>query len=417
MTRISRRAAAPLLALALVLTATSAQAQTRADGGWRIARVFSSGPGYLLPQAIAASGPGNAWLLGLVPNPEPNFAAQRWTGRRWRSVTLPARLHGVIGPWCLYSGVYTTSPADTWFFPVLPHDHQPVQYALRWTGSAWRTSKVTAGPDTVLDAAVFGPSDVWTFGEAGSSFLPIGRAVVRRWNGRRWRTVTVPLGTPVDVSAAGPADIWALGVSRATVPDQDQSVIPMHWNGTRWSSPRLPALRPVRAGYPWVATAISAGARDVWVAETPAVNEETGTSPAGVILLRWNGSAWHTVARSRPVRDVTSLVPDGHGGFWLSSIFGSDITHYRDGTFTSQPAPGRHGVATEIAGGPGGASLWGTGRDAAGTDILRYLPRSGSADGPAAAAPGRPPRLVTTGRPGDGWPPHYNYNCASAFQP
>jgi hypothetical protein len=134
MTRISRRAAAPLLALALVLTATSAQAQAqaqaraRAGGGWRIARVFSSGPGYLLPQAIAASGPGNAWLLGLVPDPEPNFAAQHWTGRRWQSVTLPARLNGVIGPWCLYSGVYTTSSADTWFFPVLPHDHQPVQY-------------------------------------------------------------------------------------------------------------------------------------------------------------------------------------------------------------------------------------------------------------------------------------------------
>jgi hypothetical protein len=298
---------------------------------------------------------------------------------------------------------------------VLPHQHQPVQYALRWTGSAWRTSEVSAGSDTVLDAAVFGPSNVWTFGEAGGSFLPIGRAVVRRWNGRHWRTVTVPLGTPVDVSAAGPANIWALGVSRATVPDQDQSVIPRHWNGARWSSPRRPALRPVRPGYPWVATAISAGAHDVWVAETPAVNEETGTSPAGVILLRWNGRGWHTVARSTKVRDVTSLVPDGHGGFWLASIFGGDITDYRDGTFTSQPAPGYHGVATEVAGASG--SFWAAGRLAAGTDILRYVPPSGRASDPGPADLGRPPGTVTTGRPGDGWPPHYDYNCAAAVSP
>lgn len=422
MTRISRRAAAPLLTLALMLTGTSAQAQAhapaRAGAGWRIAKVFAAGPHYLLPQAIAASGARNAWLLGLVPDPEPTFVTQHWTGRRWRSVALPGALSGVLGPWCLYSGVYTTSPDDTWFFPVLPRNHQqPVQYALRWTGSAWRTSEVTASPDTILDAAVFSPSDVWTFGEAGYSFLPIGRAVVRRWNGRAWRTARVPLGTPVDVSAAGPADIWALGVSRATVPDQDQTIIPMHWNGRRWSSPRLPSFRPVRAGYPWVPAAISASAHDVWVAETPAVNEETGTSPAGVILLRWNGSAWHTVARSPKVADITSLIPDGHGGFWLASIFGHGLTHFRDGRFASQPAPGRGGYATQVVGVPGTDSLWGTGRLQAGTDLLRYLSRSSdAARGPAASA-GRQPAPLTTGRPGNGWPPHYDYNCASAVSP
>jgi hypothetical protein len=411
--------AAALLALALALTATSAQAQApareRAGAGWRIAEVFE-GHNYLDPQAIAASGADNAWLLGLVPNPEPAFVTQRWTGRHWQKVALPAGLDGVLGPWCLYSGVYTTSPADTWFFPVLPHHGQPVQYALRWTGWAWRTSEVTASADTVLDAAVFGPDNVWAFGEAGDSFLPIGPAVVRHWNGRSWRTATVPLGTPVDVAAVAPDDIWALGVSKATLPDQDQSVIPMHWNGARWTSPRLPVFRPVKAGYPWVATAISATARDVWVAESPAVNETTGYSPAGLILLRWNGSAWHTMARNPQVRDVTDLTPDGHGGFWLSSIFGSDITDYRDGTFTSQPAPGHDGYVTQIAGAPGTNSFWATGRLSAGNDILRYIPPSTQAGGPNRAAyPALQPAggyaTMTTGLPGDGWPPHYAYNC------
>jgi hypothetical protein len=418
MTRKSKCAAAGLLALALALTATSAQAepvaQARAGAGWHIAEVFE-GHNLLDPQAVAASGASNAWLLGLVPDPEPSFATQRWTGHRWQNVALPAALDGVIGPWCLYSGVYTTSPADTWFFPVLPHDGQPVQYALRWTGSAWQTSEVTASADTVLDAAVFGPANVWAFGEAGEEFLPIGPAVVRRWNGRTWRTVAVPLGTPVDVDAVAPDDIWALGVSKATVADQDQAIIPMHWNGTRWASPRLPAFRPVKTGYPWVATAISATARDVWVALTPAVNEQTGYSPAGLILLRWNGAAWHTMARNARVQDVTDLTPDGHGGFWLSSIFGSDITDYRDGTFASQPAPGHDGLVTAIAGVPGTDSLWATGRSSAGNYLLRYLPGSASAGGlDAVAYRQRPARLygmVTTGLPGDGWPPHYAYNC------
>jgi hypothetical protein len=411
--------AATALAVTLVLTATSAQAQApgqeRAGAGWRIAEVFE-GHNYLDPQAIAASGADNAWLLGLVPDPEPSFVTQRWTGHQWEKVALPAALGGVLGPWCMYSGVYTTSPADTWFFPVLPHHGQPVQYALRWTGSAWRTSEITASADTVLDAAVFGPADVWAFGEAGDSFLPIGPPVVRHWNGHTWRTVSVPLGTPVDVAPVAPDDIWALGVSKATVPNQDQTVIPMHWNGARWTSPRLPTFRPVKAGYPWVATAISATAHDVWVAETPAVNETTGYSPAGLILLRWNGSAWQTMARNEQVRDVTDLIPDGHGGFWLSSIFGSDITDYRHGTFTSQPAPGHDGYATSIVAAPGTNSFWATGRFSAGNDILRYVPPSTWGDDPGPAAYPAPQSAggsaaLTTGRPGDGWPPHYPYNC------
>jgi hypothetical protein len=416
MTRTSRWAAAAMLATALTLTATSAQAQAPAPAGakagWRISKVFA-GRNDLDLQAISASGARNAWLLGLVPNPVPSFETLHWTGSRWQNVGLPAALQNVFGPWCLYSGVYTTSASDTWFFPVLPHHEQPVQYALRWNGSRWRTSEVTAGADTVLDAAVFGPDNVWTFGEADSSFLPIGPAVVRRWNGRTWRTAAMPLGTPVDVDGVAPGDIWALGVSKATLHDQDQAIIPMHWNGARWSSPRLPTFRPVKAGYPWVATAISATARGAWVAETPAVNEKTGLSPAGLILLRWNGSAWRTVARSAHVQDSTDLVPDGHGGFWLSTIFGGDLTDYRDGTFTSQRAPGAGGYATSVVGVPGTVSFWATGGSSAGNDILRYLQASSQSSGARLSQPGRAYGMLTTSRPGDGWPPHYDYSCAS----
>jgi hypothetical protein len=381
---------------ALAMTAGPAPAQTPSGGrppsgpasartasGWRIEKVFA-GSSLLDVQAIAASGAGNAWLLGLVPDPEPVFVTQRWNGRRWVPVALPARLRGVIGPWGLDSGIYTTSPSDTWFFPVLPDRMTAVQYALRWNGSAWTISEVTAGPDLVLDAAVFSRKDVWAFGEAGE----YGPAVVRRWNGAAWRTVSVPVGMPVTVDGVAPDDIWALGVSRATVHRVHQAIIAMHWNGRAWSAPRLPAFPPVRRGYPWVATAITAaGPRDAWVAETPAVNQQTGFSPAGLILLHWNGSAWRTVVTSRKLGGVTGLARDGHGGLWLTTdpagSGAGDIIHYRNGTFTSRPAPGRPGYAGSagrVVAVPGTGSFWATGMLTAirgGTidsDILRYTP-------------------------------------------
>jgi hypothetical protein len=379
-----RRWAATALAAGVAMVMTAVPGPAQAAPGWRIDKVFG-GAGLLDVQAIAASGADNAWLLGLVPDPEPVFVTQRWNGRRWVPVALPARLRGVIGPWGLDSGIYTTSPSNTWFFPVLPDRMTAVQYALRWNGSAWTISEVTARPDTVLDAAVFGRSDVWAFGEAGSR----GPAVVRHWDGTAWRTVSVPVGMPVTVDGVAPGDIWALGVSQATLRRAHQAIVAMHWNGTAWSAPRLPAFPPVKAGYPWVATAITAaGPRDAWVAETPAVNQRTGFSPAGLILLHWNGSTWRTVVENRGLRGVTGLTRDGHGGFWLTAADparpqAGDIIDYRNGTFTSQPAParpGETGAASGIVAVPGTASGWAAGTLTAvkgGTwqdDILRYTP-------------------------------------------
>lgn len=376
------------LAVTTAIVTAAGPAQAQAAPGWRIDKVFAR-PHQLDLQAVASSGAGNAWMLGLVPNPEPTFVTQRWNGRSWVNVPLPARLSNVIGPWELYSNVYTTSPGNTWFFPVLPDHGVATQYALRWNGSAWTTSKVTSSPDTVLDAAVFDRRNVWAFGEAGASFPDYGPAVVRHWNGRSWRKVSVPVGTPVTVDGVAPGDIWALGVSKATIGDQNQTMIAMHWNGRAWSSPRLPALRPVTKGHRWVATSISAASpRSVWVTETPAVNQQTGTGPAGLILLHWNGSTWNTVARDMKLSSANGLTPDGHGGFWMTASDpansrGGLIVDYRHGRFTSQRAPGQPGYAGSASGivpVPGTGGFWATGTLASGqsgvykSDILRYTP-------------------------------------------
>ncbi|MGH3277500.1 MAG: hypothetical protein ACRDNZ_24645, partial [Streptosporangiaceae bacterium] len=81
----------------------------------------------------------------------------------------------------------------------------------------------------------------------------------------------------------------------------------------------------------------------MWVAETPAVSQQTGTGPAGLVLLHWNGSTWNTLARDMKLSGANGLTPDGHGGFWLTATdparsTASDIIDYRRGRFTSHRA-------------------------------------------------------------------------------
>jgi hypothetical protein len=359
----------------------SAPVPARAAAGWRIERVFA-GPDAPIQWAFAASGADNAWLLEVPSVPGgPDFVTQRWNGSRWVPVALPARLPGSGPPTSQVSGIYTTSPDDTWFFPALGG----VQYALQWDGSAWTISRITAGPDTVVGAAVFSSTDVWALGQAISSAL-----LAWHWNGRAWQAVPAPPAMPVSVDGVAPDNIWALG---APFPDPpvSQDIIVMHWNGTAWSVPSVPAVPPVRAGYPWVAAGITAaGPRDAWVALTPHESPaaEPGPGEGGLILLHWNGSTWRAVAETRALGVVTGLTPDGHGGFWLTTTDpandeAGDIVDYRDGTVTSQPVPappGYTGTASDIVAVPGTGSFWaaGTMREDNGdnyeTDILQYTP-------------------------------------------
>jgi hypothetical protein len=372
-------------ALAMAMTAAAGHAPApRTTSSWRIVKTFT-GSSLLEFNPIATSGATNAWLLGALADPKLTFVTQRWNGSSWVPVAPPAQLRHATGIWELFSGIYTTSPSNTWFFPVLTKRGALVQYAMRWDGSAWRTYDLSTSPDTVLGAAAFSSSNVWAFGETDAPFPDYAPAVVRHWNGTAWQTVSVPVGTPAIIDGVSPNDIWALGASEATIHAVHQTIVAMHWNGTAWSALRLPKFPPVQPGHPWVPNAIWApGPGEAWVTEAPAPNQR-GFQPPGLIMLQWNGSTWRTVAKNLKLQDVTGLTPDGHGGFWLSAVNGANgsIIDYRNGTFSSQPAPGLPGYAGYafgIVAVPGTGSYWAmdgltplkTGLVKAG--ILRYTP-------------------------------------------
>jgi hypothetical protein len=336
----------------------------RAAPGWRIVKTFT-GSSLLEFNPVATSGATNAWLLGALADPTLTFVTQRWNGSNWVPVAPPALLRHATGIWELFSGIYTTSPSNTWFFPVLTKHNALVQYAMRWNGSSWQAYDLSTTPDTVLGAAAFSSSNVWAFGETDAPFPDYAPAVVRHWNGTAWQTVSVPVGTPAVIDGVAPNDIWALGASKATIHDAHQTMIAMHWNGTAWSALSLPKFPPVQ-GHRWVPNAIWApGPGEAWVTETPAPNIR-GFRPPGLIMLHWNGSTWRTVARNPALFDVTGLTPDGHGGFLLSAVdqaLGSKgyIVDYRNGAFTTEPVPalpGYTGAAFGIVAVPGTGSYW-----------------------------------------------------------
>jgi len=376
-------------ALPLVVTLGGVPADAASAPGWTINTVFA-GPDHPYFPGIAVSGPSNAWLAG--SDDLGNLATEQWTGSQWQTVRPPAALTNVpAGDEVTVDALGTSAPGNTWVIADLDKSNgKPTTYAARWNGTAWT---VFSGPDvtSALATAVFSATDAWDFGAKGS--VPsggFGAPVVDHWNGTSWRPVSVPVGTPVEVDPVAANDIWALGPSAATVSDPVQTFTAMHWNGVKWSALSLPKFPTVRKLYQWIPEGIQAlGASDIWVQEVVSANRGTGEpGKPGVRLLHWNGKKWAIAARDKQGDWAPGLTADGHGGFWLTGAPSSGpgngtITDYRDGKWSTQPAPTKPGDTTgvdDITAVPGTSSFWAsgvldpTGRGFQESDVLHYSP-------------------------------------------
>src|ERR1700731_3584099 len=140
----------------------------------------------------------------------------------------------------------------------------------------------------------------------------------------------------------------------------------MHWNGAKWGTLKIPVPAPVNKT-PWIATSIAASSHtSLWVEESLQGSRAFGTSPAGAVLLHWNGSKWTTVFRNNTWW-MEGVTPDGHGGFWLtgkkSEVTGfAYIVHYSAGKWTYLAAPAKSGYTPNGPGTytaiPGTHSFW-----------------------------------------------------------
>jgi hypothetical protein len=330
------------VAVAAVTVGSSsvAAAQPAGPASWRFVAMFRHcrlGDDLL---SVAATGPRDAWALGLpgsvLGGGSPCTDVEHWNGSTWRRIPLPRG----VGPDATFSQpVAASSVKNAWIFPALASARYcSYNYALGWDGRAWHRSDFPAKM-TVQTAVAFSRKDVWAFGTpVGNVDLLIRYAA--RYDGRTWHRVQLP-GPAFAVSALSKRDMWAIGPSQRTAakPLTRQTIIAMRWTVRSWHTMVLPKIR-AHAGHSHIdqAQVTIAGPDNVWWSY-----EESQGDRSWVRLLRWDGASWHHITVPASIEHIDATAQDGHGGLWLLG----DIDnlnwpqqywyHYSDGRWTWRP--------------------------------------------------------------------------------
>jgi len=140
--------------------------------------------------------------------------AERWDGERWRIVPMPDA-PGAVRTDNELLAVSASGPDNAWAVGLVtsgpgvggPSDRQIIE---RWDGSSWM---VVPGPSLtgrtgLSGVTVVSSSDAWAVGSAGSE------SVIERWDGSSWGVDPTPdVGGSwlADVAAGPDGDLWAVG--------------------------------------------------------------------------------------------------------------------------------------------------------------------------------------------------------------
>jgi hypothetical protein len=319
-------------------------------------------------EAVTATGPRDAWAVGLPPwgGPRCDADVEHWDGVSWRQVPAPrgTLLRSVLltAP----ASVAASSATDAWIFPTVSASLPmlPYDYALHWNGTAWRRSAFPAHL-TVTFSAAFGAADVWAFGgidNADGGMVPYAA----RYDGHAWHKAAVPVA-PLGISALSPRDMWAVGPTRATAakPLDKQVLLTAHWTGRRWRTMKVPTIKAPKGTASLQSGQVVAAGRDgIWWAYQVTAKEP---SPTG--LLHYYGGHWHAVKLPAAISGIHAMTQDGHGGVWLLADgppynLAQYLYHYNHGKWTWQlvPSPRRYdNTLFGMAWVPRSTSVWGVG--------------------------------------------------------
>ncbi|MEU8246706.1 hypothetical protein [Nonomuraea sp. NPDC048916] len=334
--------------------------------GWRVVPAAEpicrawpeGGPSIAHLAAVAATGPDDAWAVGLCESadwscgPEgvgcdnENLDApgvgivQHWDGRRWTQVRVP----DTEG----FDSVVALSKDDVW----IGGGDGP----FHWDGRRWSRAVQGLKAGNVLLSGVTS-SNVWGFD--GSRLY--------HWEGRRWRQVKLPAGWHITsgssaVTAGSGDDVWVLGMS--TKVDEwvgDGRFRDARYDGGRWHF--LP--RPPK-GYTVTRNAVVDG--ETWAVLTRPQPDATFIAPL-VVLARWDGRRW--ARSSSPIRmwdRVQAVAGDGRGGLWLLTDAAEHqyVWHWDRSRWNvlelSHPLTARTATVHALAHVPGTTTVWGVGQ-------------------------------------------------------
>ena len=242
------------------------------------------------PGDVADVSRDDAWLLGSTYDVTHNATGgfvDRWNGRRWELVALPASL-AVGGDYTL-DAIDAQGPRDGWIagtaFPGWPSSLRTKVILLHWNGRAWRRLPQPGSglgfQSFVNGVRILSASDVWVVGwdklgpDESQQRLPLAL----HWNGRRWTATRMPAGRGELYGAAwDSASRQLLAAGDTFSPDQTSYALDiLRWTGRAWVHVALPASGP--GSLPGIAAIPGCG---VWV--TGSVGDNTGETGSTKVL-------------------------------------------------------------------------------------------------------------------------------------
>jgi hypothetical protein len=350
-------------------------AMSRTADGWRTAATVTQAKGNAHIGSIAAVSASDAWASGETVTYAGKHAPviEHWAGRSWRRVRLPAKIMKTWHSSGLDGGAIAASSAsNVW---VVGGNTQGVRFARTgkrgWQfgtipGTAYRKQPLSA--TIVTTVKVISRTDAWVFGLRLSSSSVTATPFAAQFTGHRWVARRVPgAGAIAAVIVRSTRDMLALvgadeflgvGANTATV---------VRWNGRKWTA--LAVQPKSLPGGLHNATSMAVSGGHIWIGGD--FDSAPGTWSDFVAEL--TGSAWKVtdLPRSASTDDfqMTSLMPDGHGGLWAlggSSHFGVSqrLWHYTGGVWRVPISPrfgGSTGELAQLAAVPGTDSVWGAG--------------------------------------------------------
>ncbi|WP_223863301.1 hypothetical protein [Streptomyces sp. 5-10] len=190
---------------------------------------------------LAAFGAKSAWLTSFDwdPNGDTQVSRlERWTGARWKKVSLPAAPGGgEVQPW----DITGTGPDDVWVTASAMTGEVSVPLLYHWNGSGWTVREVPAPGEhptgwVANHAVATGRNSVYVVGKTNDPQSPTA-TMATRWTGSRWQSLpTLPLTEANAAGADGAGRPWIAGWA----PGKPHSVL-TRWTGTGWATEELPA--------------------------------------------------------------------------------------------------------------------------------------------------------------------------------
>ena len=250
----------------------------RWDGtAWR----KSAFPAHLTVTSAAALGPADVWAFGGIDHADGTVVpyAARYDGHSWRKAVVP------VAP----LGISALSAHDMWAVGPTPATAaKPLRWqvflAAHWTGRRWRTMTVPAikgrkatGSLASGQVAAVGPDDIWwayqvTTGEPS-------RTGLLRWYRGHWHTITLPTAIAgIDaMTQDGHGGVWLLADAGRAFYNLAQYLY--HYNHGQWTRQLVPSPRGYNTtlfGMAWIPRTTS-----VWAAGEADLNHGNGS--VGVI--------------------------------------------------------------------------------------------------------------------------------------